>query len=791
MDVIARPQSAFGGLRKAWRIVKLPALRLRVVPMPNRFFATVVLLLISTLAGAESISYTRDVQPILTEKCVACHACYDAPCQLNLGSAEGVSRGASKTPVYDGARTGAVDTSRLFLDAHGPLAWRRKGFYSVIDAQSGQAALMARMLELGQQKPVEPNAKLPDSITIGVDRANQCPAPNEFNSYANTHALEGMPMGVTGLTPAELQTLQGWLAAGAPMDQQALQANAVELGQIKQWEDLFNAPGARESLVARWLYEHLFLAHLYFQNGDNRHFFQVVRSRTPSGQAIDPIASRRPNDDPGIQFYYRLTAVQGVIVHKTHITYPLSPQKLARVKELFYGNDWQVQASPGYGPQRRANPFETFAAIPAKARYQFMLENAEYFVQTFIKGPVCRGQIATDVIRDNFWVFFQDPDHDLYITDPSYRGQVTEQLALPGQLDDLGATLSLWRSYRDKRNEYEDARQNAYAEAPAPSWSHIWAGNDNAVLSIFRHYDSATVKKGLIGEIPQTIWWMDYPLLERTYYQLVVNYDVFGNVSHQAQTRLYFDLIRNGAEQNFLRLMPADSREAILSDWYQNGGKLKMWMDYQDIDDDSPTGLKLPEVNAKNIFATQLLARYAGFNMRPDPINRCETGNCYRRNFPKPQQDAEQALSRLANKPAAGLKVIQQLPEATMLRVEEGDGSVDFYSLLRNRAHSNVAFMMGESLRYQPGLDTVTVYPGVMSSYPNFMFNVPVAQVPEFVAAMEQIKDAPAFEELVQRWGVRRSHPQFWRYFHDLDRYIQRTEPAEAGVLDMNRYENL
>ncbi|MEK1943034.1 MAG: peptidylprolyl isomerase, partial [Pseudomonas sp.] len=80
--------------------------------MPNRFFATVVLLLLSTLVGAESISYTRDVQPILTEKCVACHACYDAPCQLNLGSAEGVSRGASKTPVYDGARTAAVDTSR-------------------------------------------------------------------------------------------------------------------------------------------------------------------------------------------------------------------------------------------------------------------------------------------------------------------------------------------------------------------------------------------------------------------------------------------------------------------------------------------------------------------------------------------------------------------------------------------------------------------------------------------------------------------------------------------------------
>jgi hypothetical protein len=73
---------------------------------------------------------------------------------------------------------------------------------------------------------------------------------------------------------------------------------------------------------------------------------------------------------------------------------------------------------------------------------------------------------------------------------------------------------------------------------PAPGWSTLWAGNDNALLSIFRHFDSASVNKGLIGEVPQTMWLFDYPLLERTYYQLVVNFDVFGNVSHQAQTPL-------------------------------------------------------------------------------------------------------------------------------------------------------------------------------------------------------------------------------------------------------------
>jgi hypothetical protein len=763
--------------------------------MSLRLIVSAVLALIASTALAEgppqAISYTRDIQPIFTEKCVACHACYDSACQLNLGSAEGAARGATKVPVYDGERSQATPTTRLFYDAFGKQAWQQKGFYSVLDAQGSQAALMARMLELGHTAALKPNARLPEEIVLGLSRENMCATPGEFNAYAGAHPKEGMPLAVTGLSDQQYQTLQRWLASGAPIDEQGVAPSAQEAAQVLQWENLFNAPGARESLVARWLFEHLFIAHLYFEGGEPGHFFQWVRSRTPSGQPIDLINTRRPNDDPGTRVYYRLWPVQGVIVHKTHITYPLSAEKMARVKALFYSGDWQASALPGYGPGRRANPFETFEAIPAQARYQFMLDNAEYFVRTFIRGPVCRGQIATDVIRDNFWALFQAPDHDLYITDARYRGQATPLLAMPGQNDDVGSVLSLWLKYRDKRNQYEALRRDSYADLPAPSWSTLWAGNDNALLSIFRHVDSASVNKGLIGEVPQTMWLFDFPLLERTYYQLVVNFDVFGNVSHQAQTRLYFDLIRNGAEQNFLRLMPADSRDAFMDDWYQNSGKIKLWLDYEALDDDKPTGLHLDEKDPKRDFANQLLTRYGDLNASPDPINRCAGAYCSRDGIDPALQDAEQALSRLTSRPAAGLKVIDQLPEATMLRIETASGQRVVYSLLRNRAHSNVAFLLGEAYRYQPGLDTLTLYPGVLSSYPNFMFNIPAQEVPEFVAEMERAKDAKRFEKIVDRWGIRRSHPLFWQYFHDLSQYIRETTPVEEGVLDMNRYENL
>src|SRR5690606_921661 len=117
-------------------------------------------------------------------------------------------------------------------------------------------------------------------------------------------------------------------------------------------------------------------------------------------------------------------------------------------------------------------------------------------------------------------------------------------------------------------------------------------------------------------------------------------------------------------------------------------------------------------------------------------------GRCFRPQVAVPLQAAEQALSRLAARPARELPVIEQFPEATLLRIEWGEGRREIYSLLRNRAHSNVAFMLGEALRYIPEEDTLTLYPGVMTSYPNFIFALSADEVPAFVDALERARDA-------------------------------------------------
>src|SRR5437870_8227975 len=91
-----------------------------------------------------------------------------------------------------------------------------------------------------------------------------------------------------------------------------------------------------------------------------------------------------------------------------------------------------------------------------------------------------------------------------------------------------------------------------------------------AALTVFRHFDSASVEQGLIGDNPQTAWIIGYPLLERLHYVLVAGYDVYGNIGHQLRSRLYMDFLRIEGEQAFLSLLPDDSHAAIEHKWYRD-----------------------------------------------------------------------------------------------------------------------------------------------------------------------------------------------------------------------------
>ncbi|CAN0585803.1 unnamed protein product, partial [Ectocarpus sp. 12 AP-2014] len=210
-----------------------------------------------------------------------------------------------------------------------------------------------------------------------------------------------MPYGLPGLDLQRQASLKAWIESGAPGVRLPPRPEA-EQNAVATWEAFLNGVSNRERLMSRYIFEHLFIGSLHFDDLPTvSGGYTLVRSRTPPGEPIDIIASRRPYDDPGVEeFYYRLQLRPLTRLAKRHMPYALNTQRMARWRELFLEPDYSVPSLPGYGGDDAANPFITFQQLPINARYRFMLDEAQFTIMAYIKGPVCRGQVALNVIDD-------------------------------------------------------------------------------------------------------------------------------------------------------------------------------------------------------------------------------------------------------------------------------------------------------------------------------------------------------------------------------------------------------
>ncbi len=760
------------------------------------------------------VSYENEVKPVLESRCVVCHACYDAPCQLLLSSFEGAQRGATKQPVYDSSRLVAMRPTRMFIDARSTEEWRAKDFFPVLSPDP----LLLDMLALRRAHPLAEDQRLPAEIKLDIDRTLSCPSPGEFDDYARKHPLGGMPYGMAPLRDQDLRILASWLAQGTPpppapapsasaqkREQQIAKREQQIEKQVQKWEAFLNGDSLQQRITGRYLYEHWFVAHLRLEGFPTGPFFEVVRSRTGPGEPIDGIATVRPYDDPGVaRVWYRLRPIQSTIVHKTHIVYPLSDAKLARLRGLFLDNDWKPTRMPGYSAEEASNPFLAFDQIPARSRYTYMLDDAQYFIMTFIRGPVCRGQVAVDVIEDQFWVAFLDPDRDLSVKVPGFLEEAPPLLSLPAEHESRFAPGELWLEYARKQRKYLEMRERFYDEidpehrGPALDW--IWNGdrkNANARLTVFRNFDNATVVKGFQGQIPKTAWIMDYPLFERIYYDLVAGFDIFGNVTHQVSTRLYMDHLRMQSENLFLNFLPADRREPIRASWYVGATRS---LTYEVVDRlralDHGTQIPFQTSDPKAELLEMMIAQAGAAAGAPDLINRCSQPPCDRPGASATERGVERELQRLS---LAKGGFVPLLPQVAFLRVRVGpfgakheDGANDLlYSLVHNDAHSNVAFMFGEDERRLPVDDTLSVVRGHFGSYPNFILEVEANKISEFVGGLLALRTDADLERFAGSYGIRRTSARFWETTDWLHADLKRREPTTAGLYDFGRYKNL
>jgi hypothetical protein len=738
---------------------------------------------------AGDVSYQSEVQPILTRRCVVCHACYDAPCQLKLTAWEGVARGASKDPVY-ATRLVEAPPTRLFEDARQASEWRQLGFHPVLNEHTAgpdnnlAASLIHRLLDQKARHPLPPGAVLPaDSFEFDLNRELSCPNLGEAEGFAARHPQWGMPYALPAISPEERAVITRWLAQGAPAEPPApLPAGVAR--QVAAWEDFLNGPSLKEQLMGRYIYEHLFLGHLYFGDDPAHRYFHLARSATPPGEPLERIATRRPYDDPGVpRVWYRLVPDPEVTVAKTHMPYRLDAARMARWRQLFLAPEITVTALPSYDPRVATNPFEVFAALPAASRYRFMLDEAQFTVMGFIKGPVCRGQVALSVINDHFWVFFAQPAVDARDAAEAFLRQQAPRLALPAGWSNARPLLLNWLHYSRQEADYLEAKSRfldqTFDGRLKITTALVWDGdgaNPNAALTIFRHLDSASVVQGLAGGVPKTAWILNYPLLERIHYLLVAGFDVYGDVDHQLESRLYMDFLRMEGEFNFLALLPKASRPRVRDAWYRDASEEEKSFVYGEharleADSDIPYRTQDPQAELFGMLEARL-APALGHRNRLDSV-------------------ADPALRRDL-RALAGLRgaALSWLPENLVLRVDHPAAGPLYLSLMRNTGHRNVSQIFDQSRLLEPADNSLSIVPGIVGAYPNALYRLPAAELPALAAAIAGLASEGDYRRLADRYGVRRTSPEFWAASDALHAAYARLAPLEAGVLDYGRLEN-
>ncbi len=787
--------------------------------------------------------YLANIQPLLGKRCVACHGCTDAPCQVKLNSYLGVRRGATRVSYY---------ANRLLEAPFPELRIDAPGFYPIVadtgDVQRNlEQSMLYRFITQGQNNTTDTDHAgafdleqvRPLQQEYDVSAKHQCVVTDkDFHAFIGKNPGAGMPFGLPRLNDQEYGKLQTWLGAGARGPGEAAQRalrQAARPEVIARWERFLNGLDAKSRLLARYLYEHLFAMDFHFAEMPGE-FYRLERGREDDGGGPwRSLQTPLPVDSPGPgDFSYRFVKVEEIISQKDHVVWQVSDATLDYLRDLFMTNAWLVPDDqvvvPGYD---NGNPFEVYQQIPAELRYRFMLDNAKLFIEAMVRGSVCIGRTATYAISDQFWVFFLRPESDVSAGTRYFRLGSEAMRALSLDTDRMLVLMELQdRFYNNKiylegyeralRQELQAQYENGQRARPGLGLEDIWDGggdNPNAWLTVLRHDASATVHFGAAGGFPQTVWVLNFANFERLFYNLVAQFKYWGSITHKLVTWQVMSQDRLEGEDLFLSFLPEAAR-GQMRELYAGGvnlpaagvtgligkplvgKKIRRAIElYPLLSLGRPalqelSGLERPDME----FLRHLIPRFSDkvravdADLNSNPLFAAES-------VPAPAPTAgmvhsiaefEANLHRLISDGGKG-RYAPFLPSITLLRVGDAQRR-ELYSIISNRGYFSHELVFAEKQERDPSRDTISVYHGVVGDYPELFLDVPLARAAEFLRRVQAINAAnsqDALRTLKDDFAVRRNSSRFWPFVDwVLDRNVKTGDGyITAGMLDLSRYD--
>jgi hypothetical protein len=363
---------------------------------------------------------------------------------------------------------------------------------------------------------------------------------------------------------------------------------------------------------------------------------------------------------------------------------------------------------------------------------------------------------------------------------------------------EIGSDMRVFKALTDEHKkaavEFYKARQDYYTSHSYTGLGYeaLWKGNtasDAPLLTVYRHFDSASVHKGALGNLPKTMWVVDYPLLERIYYALVAGFDVYGTAGHQLALRLYMDQLRVEGESYFLDFLPESNRQEAMQSWYK-GIDLKRIAYHPSA---MPAKISFMTDEPKREFIEYMVNKhiYPGTNIAFDAVNY-ERSDVANRGLPNKYETNDDYLKafRAVSRPGSPFFVLMNdyNIKVAYMRIRLKNGKDLAISIVINQWHNNVTHLFGEKGVLDPSKDSADFISGLIGSYPNYFFDVREEDLPDFFDLLAHFDKSQNSYERLAKYGVNRAEDRLWDMYDWFQKRFYEDEPVRGGLFDLNRY---
>ncbi len=748
---------------------------------------------------SESDIYSQKIQPILDRRCVVCHSCFEAPCQLKLTSPEMLIRGATKHQVNGGTMSATIRPDMMTT-----LQKQRAGGFFPVVGGNGDSILLNAVME-GHDKTDLPAEKyIPQENRMCVASAKEFRALPQ----AVKKAL-GMPYYMAPMNQDEYEMIASWAANGSPMPSQSvMKAKATPRSPriIQYWEDFFNTNTWKAKWTSRYLYEHLFTAHLYFDDSPGE-FYELVRSSTAAPDEIVEIATQRPfeMDDKYLnKFYYRLRKVQQTIVHKQHFVYRLNIQVENELKFLFWDSEWNrtEQQKPFNFVDK--NPFISFEHIPANARYRWMLKNSKMLLDMDMRSDNCHGEGASGPLRDSFLILFLKPESDVSVRYKNFFLEANPYLEMTNVSDrnymlNINKTANPF-SFKSNQENYGKIKQR-YQKALLPNgfvFEDIWDGEKGTQMPLYtinRHEKTVSVHEGAWGPQQRVSLLFDYVSFERLYYNCVALSTLYDKLVDKMGTVMYLRDVGREIENQMLSFVPEEYREQVLSEWIQGRGAKNRYNDSRFI---LPFNKELLKREAFTIDPSRPFLSMMDYMIVKSGrfTNQIIGPNHYPISTGSSEYLKLKALSNYMSQRADSAAIPSQayyFPNVSYILVKAQNGTVRYYTMIANRFYDYVNYLPLESkpedkLGRNPNRDWMTIYPDIQANYPGKIYRLNETEIDQFIIEMKNVSSRSAYVNFDKNYGLQKMSDQFWSVIDALQAYFIQSDNINNGAIELGEY---